>query len=108
MEKNFIENVTRGVRESIPNIIQIEIWKNWEKVVDIKRDSVIHVKLQKHKVMDATQRIVYSEGFHKSVKNVRTEFAVDNVELVITYFDGEATLLLLDEAYQIFGDLITE
>ena len=68
MEKNFIENVSRGVRDSIPNILQIEIWKHWEKIINTKRDSVIHVKLQKHKIMDGTQRIVYSEGFYKCVK----------------------------------------
>ncbi|MBQ8509713.1 MAG: hypothetical protein IJ493_07395 [Clostridia bacterium] len=56
------------------------------------------------KLISGSQRIAFSEGLKKKVHTFPTNFIVDDEELRITFFDGEATLMMLDEAQEIFGD----
>jgi len=99
------ERITRGVRHTIPNIIQHEVWKHWERVINPDKDSVVEVSLTPHLFMRKAQRIAIKQI--KGVSVVPTNQAV-TASLIITYFDGEATMLLYEEAEEVFGHLLAE
>lgn len=99
------QNITRGVKQSIPNIIQHEIWEHWESVTKPGEDSVVEVSLLPHLFNHKAERIAIRRP--RRVRVVHTNEIV-TAELIITYFDGVATMLLRGEAEKIFGDLLTE
>ncbi len=105
--KPLVKSFSRGVRAKISPIIWNEVWNVWEKYADLEHDSVEVVKMQKHVwVFGATFQGMQFVQLRKNI-TFRTCFATIE-DLVITYFDGEALMMLYSEALEIFGDRIRE
>lgn len=109
MDKNCIKrNVSRGVRETVHNLVQGEIWNSWEQVRESQgapEDCMSFVELRTDKLTPKKQHIIFagtSWVFHMST-NVGT-----NVTLVIVSLDNEEVLMLQEEAKQVFGQLVKE
>ena len=99
------QNITRGVKQSIPNIVQYETWQHWESMTKPDVDSVSEVNLTPHLFNSKAQRIAIKQA--KKVRVVQTSEVV-TADLIVTYFDGEATMMLRSEAEEIFGQLLPE
>ncbi len=100
-EKISAQFVSRGVRKVVPNIAAIEVWHVWEKLADPTKDDVYFAELAPHRFSKNTQRIAFPKN--KKVVGFRTINPVE-AQLVITCFDGEATMMLREEADEIFGE----
>lgn|GEM_PF-2412545 len=105
MRKFNKQQVSRGVRQTVPNIIQCEVWRRWESVTKPDADSVAVIELAPHVLRTGMQKIVINPP--KKVFSLRTVQTVE-ADLIITYFDGEATLMLRREAEEIFGHFLPE
>lgn len=99
------ERISRGVRQTIPNIVQYEVWQHWESLTKPNEDSVMAVSLSPNMFNRRSQKICIKPA--KKVKTFPTTQTV-TAELIITYFDGEATMHLREEAEKIFGHLLEE
>lgn len=93
--------VTRGTRQRVPNIIANEVWRIWRKKADPLRNPVSFVRLSQHRLLEHTQSIVFIK---ENVSAVFRTAAITEEDLVIVCLDGEATMLLLEEAESIFGE----
>lgn len=105
VRKFKLEQVSRGVRQTVPNITQCEIWRHWEGLTKPGEDSVAEISLTPNLFMKKSQKISYKQA--KKVRTVPSSEVV-TAELIITYFEGEATLMLRSEAEVIFGQLLPE
>jgi len=105
VRKFNLEQVSRGVRRTVPNIVQCEIWRHWESLTKPDEDSVAEISLTPHLFMKKSQKISYKQA--KKVR-VMPSSEVVTADLIVTYFDGEATLMLRSEAEEIFGQLLPE
>ncbi len=105
MRKFDLERVSRGVRQNVPNILQCEVWKHWESVTKPDTDSVAVIELSPHVLRAGMEKIVINPP--KKVFGLRTAETVE-ADLIVTYFDKEATMMLRSEAEEIFGHLLPE
>ncbi len=103
----LIKAISRGVRAKVSPLVYNEVWNVWEKYADLEHDSVEVVKMQKCVwITGTTFQGVRFVQLRKDI-TFRTCFATVE-DLVITYFDGEAIMMLYSEALDIFGDMIRE
>ena len=93
--------VTRGTRQRVPDIIANEVWRIWRKKADPSRNPVSFVRLSQHRLLEHTQSIVFIK---ENVSAIFRTAAITEDDLVIVCLDGEATMLLLEEAELIFGE----
>ncbi len=105
--KALIKSISRGVRAKVSPLVYNEVWNVWEKYADLSHDSVEVVKMQK--CVWITGTTFQGMRFVQLRKDItfRTCFATVE-DLVITYFDVEAIMMLYSEALEIFGDMIRE
>ena len=66
---------------------------------------MVEISLTPHLFMKKSQKISYKQA--KKVR-VMPSSEVVTADLIVTYFDGEATLMLRSEAEEIFGQLLPE
>lgn len=109
MSKDCIKrSVTRGVRETVHNLVQGEIWNSWEQVKESQGATeacMSVVELRTDELPPKKQHIIFagtSWVFHMPT-NVGT-----NATLVIASLGDEEVLMLQEEAKHVFGEITKE